>query len=58
MGCEGDFVMAVEEATVVDSAVGAFDDPASWLDDNAAGWLRAGYDVEGNSGLIGSPGDS
>jgi hypothetical protein len=50
--------MAVEEATVVDSAVGAFDDPASWLDDNAAGWLRAGYDVEGNSGLIGSPGDS
>jgi ABC-type arginine transport system ATPase subunit len=43
---EGDFVVAVRAAAVVDPAVGAFDHPAAWLDDEAVAGFGAGHDVD------------
>jgi hypothetical protein len=43
VGGEGGFVVAVDPAAVVDSAVGAFDDPAAWLDDEP--WPGLGPDT-------------
>jgi ABC-type arginine transport system ATPase subunit len=47
---EGDLVVAVQAAAVVDPAVGAFDHPAAWLDDEAVAGFGAGQ-----VGVISSP---
>jgi len=51
VGVEGDFEVVVERAAVVDPAVGAFDHPAAWLDDEPAAGLWPRYDVNGDVDL-------
>ena len=58
MRVEGGFVVAIEAAAVADPAVGAFDHPAAWLDDEAAAGFRAGHDVDGDTSLDCGLGDS
>jgi hypothetical protein len=55
---EGDFVVAVQAAAVVDLIVGAFEQPASRLDDKPAVGFRPGHDVNDDTGLGGGFGDS
>ena len=58
VGDESDFVMPVEAPAVVDPAVGAFDHPPAWLDDEAGAGFWPGHDIDADAGLgrgIGNP---
>jgi hypothetical protein len=54
---EGDFVVSVDASVVVNPAVGTFDHPAPWLDDEAAGGFLPADHVDGDTGLGCSGGD-
>ena len=55
--CEGDFVVAVESAAVVDPAVGVFDDPAARLGPEPVGGFGAGHDIDADTGALGALSD-
>lgn len=58
MGIQGDFVVAVEPAAVVDPGVGAFNHPTARLDDEPVGGFRPGYYVNADPSLGGGIGNS
>ena len=47
---EGGFVVAIDPAAVVDSAVGGFDHPA-WLEYGPVAGFGSGHDLDGDCGL-------
>jgi len=53
VGGEGDLVVAVEASAVVDRAVGAFEYPTCWLDDESTSRFGPGHDVDGDPGVGG-----
>jgi hypothetical protein len=57
VGGEGDLAVVVQASAVVDRAVGAFDHPTSWLDDESTCGFRPGHDVGGDPGVGGGMGN-
>jgi hypothetical protein len=57
VGGEGEFVVAVEAAAVVDPSIGGFDDPPAWLDAEPAGGFGCGHDVDADAGFGRGVGD-
>jgi hypothetical protein len=54
---EGDLVVGVRAAAVVDAAVGGFDHSVGWMDDEAVAGFGAGHDVDVNCSRGGGIGD-